>query len=53
MLKYVLFGLCINICIATFGIVKKNSRQRMQYGEYLQKYGRSEGYNLSDVRKFM
>ena len=50
---YVGLGVAINAVIAVIGRSLKKKRPKMSYTEYLDRYGRSEGYSSSDVKKFM
>ena len=50
---YVGLGVAINAAIAIIGISLKKKRPKMQYNEYLEKYGRSKPYTGDDVHKFM
>ena len=52
-LFYIGLGVAINAAIAVIGLSLKKKRPRMSYNEYLDRYGRSEGYSSSDVHKFM
>ena len=52
-LFYIGLGIAINVAIAIIGISLKKKRPKMSYTEYLERYGRKEPYNSSDVHKFM
>jgi hypothetical protein len=50
---YIGLGIAINIAIIIIGRSLKKKRPKMSYTEYLERYGRKEPYNSSDVHKFM
>jgi hypothetical protein len=50
---YIGLGVAINVAIVVVGRSLKKKRPKMSYTDYLERYGRSEGYSSSDVHKFM
>ncbi len=46
-------GLAINVAIVVVVRSFTKDRPKMSYTDYLEKYGRSEGYTGDDVEKFM
>jgi|APSaa5957512622_1039677.scaffolds.fasta_scaffold580407_1 hypothetical protein len=52
-LFYIGLGIAINVAIAIIGISLKKKRPKMSYTEYLERYGRSEGYTGDDAKRFM
>jgi hypothetical protein len=49
----VLLGIAINVAIVVVIKTMSGKRQKMSYTDYLDLYGRSEGYTSDDVYKFM
>jgi hypothetical protein len=53
LLFYIGLGIAINISIVIVARSIQKKRPKMSYDEYLEKYGRSEGYSSDDVPRFM